>query len=86
MFFSNACWPQLLAPLEIIVSKISLKMNYSHSYNFVLLLQGYYEHEIVQPWQDYNYEEHNARWGGEFEWPKTLQGPQLENWELGQKA
>ncbi len=21
----------------------------------------------------------NARWGGEFEWPKTLQGPQLEN-------
>ncbi len=23
--FSNDCWPQLLAPLEIIVSKISLK-------------------------------------------------------------
>ncbi len=21
----------------------------------------------------------NARWGGEFEWPKTLQAPQLEN-------
>ncbi len=21
----------------------------------------------------------NTRWGGEFEWPKTLQGPQLEN-------
>ncbi len=25
MFFSNACWPQLLAPLEIPMSKIPLK-------------------------------------------------------------
>ncbi len=25
MFFSNECWPQLLAPLEIILSKIFLK-------------------------------------------------------------
>ncbi len=26
---------------------------------------------------------HNARWGGEFEWLKTLQGSQLENCSLG---
>ncbi len=25
MFFSNECWPQLLAPLEMLMSKISLK-------------------------------------------------------------
>ncbi len=25
MFFSNECWPQLLAPLEIVMSKIFLK-------------------------------------------------------------
>ncbi len=30
----------------------------------------------------------NARWEGEFEWPKTLQGPQLENysWVSGPKT
>ncbi len=61
LFFSNACWPQLLAPLEIIMSKIYLK--YIHMF-FFLAYQGDYEHDIVQ--HDfvphyYKYEEHRSQ-------------------------
>ncbi len=52
MFFSNTRWTQLLAPLEIFMSKMSLK--YIHIFNFhnsqFWALQGDYEHEIIQPW------------------------------------
>ncbi len=34
MFFSNTRWTQLLAPLEIIMSKISLKYIPIHIHNF----------------------------------------------------
>ncbi len=34
MFFSNTHWTQLLAPLEIIMSKISLKYIPTHIHNF----------------------------------------------------
>ncbi len=34
MFFSNTRWTQLLAPLEILLSKISLKHIPIHIYNF----------------------------------------------------
>ncbi len=34
MLFSNTCWTQLLAPLEIIMSKISLKYITTHIQNF----------------------------------------------------
>ncbi len=62
MFFSNACWPQLLAPLEILMSKISLKYFAIHIYIF-LAHHGDQNHEIVQPWipQDYKYEEHKGQ-------------------------
>ncbi len=33
-FFSNTCWTQLLAPLEILMSKISLKYIPIHIQNF----------------------------------------------------
>ncbi len=33
-FFSNTCWTQLLAPLEILMSKISLKYIPFHIHNF----------------------------------------------------
>ncbi len=50
---------QLLAPLEILMSKISLK------YIIFLAHQGDYEHKIIQPWlpvpQDYKYEEHKGQ-------------------------
>ncbi len=45
MFFSNACWLPLLAPLEILMSKISLKYIPIHIF-FFLAQQGDYEHEI----------------------------------------
>ncbi len=34
MFFSNTCWTQLLAPLEIIMNKISLKYIPIQIHNF----------------------------------------------------
>ncbi len=34
MFFSNTRWTQILAPLEILISKISLKYIPIHIYNF----------------------------------------------------
>ncbi len=34
MFFSNTRWTQLLAPLEIVMSKISLKYIPIHIHNF----------------------------------------------------
>ncbi len=34
MFFSNTRWTQLLAPLEILMSKISLKYILNHIHNF----------------------------------------------------
>ncbi len=34
MFISNTRWTQLLAPLEILMSKISLKYIYIHIHNF----------------------------------------------------
>ncbi len=42
VFFSNTRWTQLLAPLEIIMSKISLNYIPIHIHN--------YEYEIIQPW------------------------------------
>ncbi len=48
MYFSNTRWTQLLAPLEIIMDKISLKYIPIHIHNWAL--QGDYEHEIIQPW------------------------------------
>ncbi len=47
-FFSNARWTQLLVPLEILMSKISLV--YSHSYLQFWALWCDYEHESIQPW------------------------------------
>ncbi len=41
-FFSNTHWTQLLAPLEIIMSKIS--------YSQFLAPHSDYEHEIIQLW------------------------------------
>ncbi len=42
MFFSNTRWTQLLAPLEILMSKIYLKYIPIHIHNFVnIKLSGY---------------------------------------------
>ncbi len=48
IFFSNTHWTQLLAPLEILMSKIYLKYIPIHIHNFEH--QGDYEHDIFQPW------------------------------------
>ncbi len=158
MFFSNTRWTQLLAPLEILMSKISLKYipihihNFQHSrviMNMKLSSHGFLFHRNInrrenkaqiplithhneknqriyfwcaakdnwasqisevalrkelEQWkfpfppsgqwlrisnqlkmlwicleEDMLLYRPNARWEGEFEWPKTLQGPQLEN-------
>ncbi len=141
MFFSNTHWTQLLAPLEILMSKISLKYipihihNFEHSrviMNMKLSSHGFLFHrninrrenkaqipliihhneknQIMHFWcaakdnwasqisegnnsrisnqhkmfrncleEDVCLYSPNARWRGEFEWLKTLQGPQLEN-------
>ncbi len=63
MFFSNTHWTQLLVPLEILMSKISLKYIPIHIYNF--------EHSRVIMIQDsrfyfichiHNYTEYNQQW------------------------
>ncbi len=45
MFFSNTRWTQLLVPLEILMSKISLKYIPIHIYNFehsrVIMIQDF---------------------------------------------
>jgi len=61
MFFSNTHWTQLLAPLQIFMSKIVYyKEVYSYSYSQFWAVQGDYEHEMIQPWlpvsQKYKYE------------------------------
>ncbi len=133
MFFSNTRWTQLLVPLEILMSKISLKYIPIHIYNFehsrriinmklsshcflfhrninrrenkvqIPLIIHHNEKnqriyfwcaakdnwasqisevalrkKLVQ-WKRTCLYRPNARWEGEFEWPKTLQGPQLKN-------
>ncbi len=47
-FFLKYRWIRLLAPLEIFISKISLKYIPIHIYN--LSTPGDYEHETIQPW------------------------------------
>ncbi len=51
------------------MSQISLKYIPIHIYNF----ENYESAKRTCLYRP------NAWWGGEFEWPKTLQGPQLEN-------
>ncbi len=62
MFFSNEYWPQLLAPLEILMNKLYLIVPFIFTF---LAHQGNREHEIVQPWlpvpQDYKYQEHKGQ-------------------------
>ncbi len=50
MFFSNTCWTELLAPLDIIMSKLSLKYIPIHIYNFEHTIMSDYDREIIQPW------------------------------------
>ena len=59
MFFSNTRWTQLLALLEILMSKISQKYIPIHIHNFEHFRVDY-EHEIIHPRlpvsQKYKYE------------------------------
>ncbi len=60
MLFSITRWPQLLAPLEILMKWNEMKYIPIHSYCIFLAHQSDYKHDILQPWlpvsQKYKYE------------------------------